>query len=370
MSVSEGEGLVGIVEELKRENDTQAMEDIATPPNPAIAPAKQLGIFALPLALVPLTATTSNRPYELRSPFPLLHAISFAAARLRNLILAFGTYRSPPSLLSAPMLPAFIWVAPEIITSTQRRSKPDAAVGESLSNEEDQLPDDDDAMSLDGDFGHRSIIGCFLNLPPDIVSHAPGDSTPGALVIPGWGGDVDENSVAEVILDAPLKVPVDLRKDLVSSILVVGGTAILPWFIPRLHTELARPLYDPYAPLRPPAPFISVLSNPMPPLTASSILARANAENAPAFAPVILPALIPGGEEILRKRWDKAFEKSLEPPLSPPPAAVGQQDGSGGRRTGRRYVDILPDWTRIPLGVEAPSVALDLSSAPPPGTPV
>ncbi|KAH9944842.1 actin family [Amylocystis lapponica] len=61
----------------------------------------------------------------------------------------------------------------------------------------------------------------------------------GTLIIPGWireraaevlfeGGDVDESSVAEVLLDALLKVPVDLRKTLASTILVAGGTPMLP----------------------------------------------------------------------------------------------------------------------------------------------
>ena len=62
----------------------------------------------------------------------------------------------------------------------------------------------------------------------------------------------------------------DLRKSLASAILVVGGTPMLPGFIPRLHAELLRTLtrqtspaptpgprgraraqgYDRYAPLR------------------------------------------------------------------------------------------------------------------------
>ncbi|KDQ14960.1 hypothetical protein BOTBODRAFT_159018 [Botryobasidium botryosum FD-172 SS1] len=424
--------------------------------------------------------------YASRPLFPLLRTTPIAGARLtshlRNLILAFGTYRSPPPLLGAPIPPAPTRVALEILTPTllEEIKARCCFVGESISGEEDQPADDDDAMSLDvppssdTDMAasdaeppsdvFSSIVPIseaqavalevervramysrhtdatdlhFRVVPPGIVSHAPGASTRGTLVIPGWvreraaellfeGGDVDEKSVAEVILDTLLKVPVDLRKDLVSSILVVGGTAMLPGFIPRLYTELARllsspasnqpsssthvpssppsssppqtptaartrilssppsspssirrPRYDPYAPLRPLAPFISILNNPVPPLTASSTLAGANAGKAPAFAPAILPwvggslagALKTGGEEILRERWDEAFEESLEPPLSPLPAVIGQ-DGSSGRRTGKRYVDILPDWTRIPLSVGAPSVALDLSSALPPGTPI
>ena len=35
-----------------------------------------------------------------------------------------------------------------------------------------------------------------------------------------------------------MQIPVDLRKTLASSILVTGGTTMLPGFIPRLHVVL------------------------------------------------------------------------------------------------------------------------------------
>jgi actin-related protein 10 len=159
----------------------------------------------------------------------------------------------------------------------------------------------------------------------------------GTLIIPGWireraaevlfeGGDVDESSVAEVILDALLKVrqlhpitripsnhrdlvqvPVDLRRTLACSILVIGGTAMLPGFIPRLHSELIHalvppvpstrhfikpdkpppPTYDRYALLRPLVPFLSILNNPSPPPPKSD-RAGANAGKAPAFSPATM----------------------------------------------------------------------------------
>ena len=106
-----------------------------------------------------------------------------------------------------------------------------------------------------------------------------------------------------------LQVPVDLRKTLVSSILVTGGTAMLPGFIPRLHTELLRaigstpsrprqgptrsgrsppPAYDHYAALRPLIPHIAILNNPapsQPSASSASPRAAANAGKAPAFTP-------------------------------------------------------------------------------------
>ncbi|KDQ06974.1 hypothetical protein BOTBODRAFT_49078 [Botryobasidium botryosum FD-172 SS1] len=55
-----------------------------------------------------------------------------------------------------------------------------------------------------------------------------------------------------------------------------------------------------------------------------------------------------GGEEILCEQWVEVFEESLDSPLSPLPAAIGQQDGSNGQRTGKRYVDILPSGQGYP----------------------
>lgn len=155
--------------------------------------------------------------------------------------------------------------------------------------------------------------------PPQSQQHGTGLGT---LIIPGWireraaevlfeGGDVDESSLAELILDVLLKTPVDLRKTLACSILVTGGTAMLPGFIPRLHAEILRaiqppmvignrkqrhpiipgkpppPAYDRYASLRPLVPYIAVLNNPSPP-PATSSRAAANAGKAPAFAPSLL----------------------------------------------------------------------------------
>lgn len=131
----------------------------------------------------------------------------------------------------------------------------------------------------------------------------------------------------------------DLRKELASSILVAGGTAMLPGFISRLHYEILRLLepplelldpsydgqndgqslsaspttprpgadftpdlpptprrsrqrrtHDPYETLRPLAPYIAVLNHPNPPIiSAQSSLARKSGGKAPGFAPAALP---------------------------------------------------------------------------------
>ncbi|KAN0135543.1 Actin domain containing protein [Lactarius tabidus] len=204
----------------------------------------------------------------------------------------------------------------------------------------------------------------------------------GTLIIPGWirergsellfeGGDVDESSIAEVILDCLLKIPVDLRKTLASSILVTGGTAMLPGFIPRLHAELIRaivtspsssprppmppgrtrpPPYDRYAALRPLVPHFAILNNPSPPPT-SDARRSANAGKAPAFTPATLAwvggslagALKTGGVEVPREKWDEAGDL-------PGPGDVMEE----GDVAGRSPTNVIPDWTRTPLPVGAP----------------
>ncbi|KAG8982866.1 hypothetical protein FRB90_006488, partial [Tulasnella sp. 427] len=196
-------------------------------------------------------------------------------------------------------------------------------------------------------------------VPPPAHAAAAGsfNNARGTLIIPGWireraaevlfeGGDIDERSVAEMILDSLLKVPVDLRKTLASSILLVGGTAMLPGFIQRVHAEIVKTLesppnptesfpslrrdgqstptpsasgvntppdaitptatrfqrhqvnvpsprrtYDPYASLRSITPHVAILNNPsIANMTGyASPEALANAGKAPAFAPVLLP---------------------------------------------------------------------------------
>ncbi|KAF8206244.1 fungal-specific actin related protein [Mycena galopus ATCC 62051] len=215
----------------------------------------------------------------------------------------------------------------------------------------------------------------------------------GTLIIPGWvrerttevlfeGGDVDESSVAEVILDALLKVPVDLRKTLASSILVVGGTSMLPGFIPRLQQELVRavgppptpsrhptrpdrpdrpslPPYDPYASLRPLLPYFAILNNPSPP-AATTARAGANAGKAPAFSPATMAwvggslagSLKTGGAEVNREQWDMAG---------------ANRDGDGSMDVSadaERGAIVLPDWTRSPLPAGAPSASSMTMASP------
>ncbi|THV07215.1 actin-like ATPase domain-containing protein [Dendrothele bispora CBS 962.96] len=221
---------------------------------------------------------------------------------------------------------------------------------------------------------HSTATDLKLPVTPPLTSTAGLGN--GTLIIPGWvrertaevlfeGGDVDESSVAEVILDALLKVPVDLRKTLASSILVIGGTSMLPGFIPRLYSELIRalqpppfparppvrpdrpppPQYDRYAALRPLIPYFAVLNNPSPEIPMSD-RAKANSGKAPAFSPATMAwvggslagALKTGGVEVSREKWD---EVDAEEDADTSMDVVSPDD--------KRPTNILPDWTRMPL---------------------
>ena len=97
-----------------------------------------------------------------------------------------------------------------------------------------------------------------------------------------------------------------------SAILVVGGTPMMPGFIPRLQSEIARalspppspqpqpsrqrkgklrpPPYDRYAPLRQLLPHFAILNNPDPPKEKDPGLMqkKSSAGKAPAFTPACL----------------------------------------------------------------------------------
>ncbi|KAI0252628.1 fungal-specific actin related protein [Lactifluus subvellereus] len=229
---------------------------------------------------------------------------------------------------------------------------------------------------------HSTATDLRLKVTPP-VSQQTGTGH-GTLVVPGWirergsevlfeGGDIDESSVAETILDCLLKIPVDLRKTLASSILVTGGTAMLPGFIPRLHAELIRaivaspsssarppmapdrprpPAYDRYATLRPLVPYFAILNNPSP-TPPPGPRGSTNAGKAPAFAPATMAwvggslagALKTGGVEIAREKWDEAGGHSG------PDDSAEEIDTAG---TFPANAILIPDWTRTPLPMGAP----------------
>ncbi|GAA5972583.1 hypothetical protein JCM11641_001911 [Rhodosporidiobolus odoratus] len=87
----------------------------------------------------------------------------------------------------------------------------------------------------------------------------------GWIQVPGWireratevlweEGDQDELGLSGVVLEALLKLPTDLKKPLASSILVTGGTAMLPGFFARFKASLLSQLATSHPPSPPPSP--------------------------------------------------------------------------------------------------------------------
>ncbi|RIB08693.1 hypothetical protein C2G38_1982447 [Gigaspora rosea] len=74
----------------------------------------------------------------------------------------------------------------------------------------------------------------------------------GTLIIPSWirercaevlfEGDEDESSIVGCALECLLKTPMHLRRPLFSSILLIGGTTLLPNFQQRFAQEVLRAL--------------------------------------------------------------------------------------------------------------------------------
>ncbi|CAG8620704.1 6589_t:CDS:2, partial [Paraglomus occultum] len=87
---------------------------------------------------------------------------------------------------------------------------------------------------------------------PIALGTVGGKNQIGTLVVPGWirgraaevlfEGDEDESSVVGCLLESLLKTPIHLRRSLASSILLIGGTTLLPNFQVRLSQEMLRAL--------------------------------------------------------------------------------------------------------------------------------
>ncbi|CEI96780.1 hypothetical protein RMCBS344292_10934 [Rhizopus microsporus] len=81
------------------------------------------------------------------------------------------------------------------------------------------------------------------------------DGQRGTILIPGWvrertaevlfEGDEDELSIPLCILESLSKLQPDLRKPLISSILLIGGISLIPGFQSRIKQELLRIMRDP-----------------------------------------------------------------------------------------------------------------------------
>ncbi|KAL7415659.1 actin-domain-containing protein [Mrakia frigida] len=367
---------------------------------------------------------------------------------LHLLLLHFARYYPPVASLSAAASSTSSSLGPgerveeEILARKgvlERVLSSGCFVGQLLSQEEEE-----DALMLGGDesFGGEEMdiddpapssatSSSFVKKPrPPLPSHLlalkkkfskrstarplrvpipslPGDGLGnGTLIVPGWirervaedlfsfrkagegrDDEREEMSVVEVVLGVLMKLPIDLRTPLSSTILLTGGTSSLPGFLPRLRSSLLlalQPLPPPTTPSTPPStptlhqrtprasrtplhPYssllplstsLSLLNDPCPPGSAPP-----NAGSAPAFAPSLLGwiggslagAMRVGSEkEVTREAWDEAREGRMKSARARARGRREEEGGGGGaaeraaleEQMGRKGgLEVLGDWS-------------------------
>lgn len=376
-------------------------------------------------------------------------------SRLRSLLLAYGSYAPPPTSLNSMTIPQPTKVPKKLLTEElieeiktrccfvgdevtdddqhlreydtelrqQRRSQSSTITTFSSPVEIDSGPDVeasfDDPEDPDGAL-LRYLQARYARTCPSTTSlsfRVPHLSSPpaasgigkGHLSIPSWIRERavevlfdttletrDSLSIQSAILECVLDLPVDLRRPMLENLVVTGGTASLPGFIPRLKESLltrlreSRPPSPPpspppftppststrssmtltqrsrlsnrlhrlrhsprYAPLVSLSPSLSILNNPSPVVSVGTPVTEGSA---PAFHPSLYAwvggslagSLKIGGKEIVREHWDEGFDiragqgggESAKEGMETGQAQGLEEDERGPRRRKR-----LPDWS-------------------------
>ncbi|KAK4055582.1 hypothetical protein OIV83_000128 [Microbotryomycetes sp. JL201] len=305
------------------------------------------------------------------------------ARRLGSLLLLFGSYAKPPSTLNSSARPTISRIPPEVLSDDLLQEmvsrlcyvgNADRETFEAVLEPERMLVDDevDELLDRDATFLRRyekryavSSAASTIAFPiPNFGKPAAtGGVGRGWIQVPGWvrertaevifeSGDEDELSLVELILECLNNLSIDLRKVMVSNMIVSGGTAMLPGFLPRLDDALrtalaeAHPVSPPpsplpeseraetlsharttrrlsafrsrsrFAALAPLEPHVAILNNPASHPTDGHQNEKSGM--APAFAPALLPwiggslvgALKSGGVELFREAWDSLAEQT------------------------------------------------------------
>ncbi|CAG8826991.1 27763_t:CDS:2, partial [Gigaspora margarita] len=165
--------------------------------------------------------------------------------RLKELISAYGSMIIPPSTNLVPvhakyLTPAvlediktrFIFVSPITVEAT-------VGVAEKT-------------LVEDMEEKYASVSSATDVSYPITLSKNGRERQMGTLIIPSWirercaevlfEGDEDESSIVGCALECLLKTPMHLRRPLFSSILLIGGTTLLPNFQQRFAQEVLRAL--------------------------------------------------------------------------------------------------------------------------------
>ncbi|BGP10542.1 hypothetical protein JCM10049v2_006434 [Rhodotorula toruloides] len=246
--------------------------------------------------------TTVLPVFHARPLFPSLTTTPRAGSRLNrrlcSLLLAFGSYAPPPSSLNSMTPPTIGRIPKELLTeelveeiktrlcfvgeevplgasrgereaSTLSGSVMSVDTASSARDDFDDPSDPDSPLLKDlySRFASSSTAKPVSFRVPDLSQPSTANGTGrGWIQVPGWireratevlweaDGDEDERGLAAVVLDCLLKLPLDLRKPMASSILLTGGTAMLPGFFSRFKAALLAQLDCSHPPSPPPSP--------------------------------------------------------------------------------------------------------------------
>ncbi|WOO78512.1 Actin-related protein 10 [Vanrija pseudolonga] len=201
-------------------------------------------------------------------------------SRLRALVRHYGKYYPAPPASRSPAPPNRTPVTPvplgvltdrvvERVLTEACFAAPEAAAGTSSaappggsSDMFEPLPEIDDAGLMQTLHDrYAGAAGPTKDWTLTIPS-ARGVGPCSYLVVPGWvraraadilfgDGPAEDESVTEQVISTLLKLPVDLRAELASSIVVSGGIASLPGIVPRLRDDILHHISQAPAPLGP-----------------------------------------------------------------------------------------------------------------------
>ncbi|KAI8384487.1 actin family [Radiomyces spectabilis] len=189
----------------------------------------------LETSVLPIYTARPLIPYITTTPL----AGRAVTQRLHSLLLEHGRY-IPPSNLHislAPQMPIPEHIlTPELLEDIKSRMLFCSPVLIGREHNDDR----------------HAVYKNFSSATDLYVSLMDGSAT---LLVPGWirersaevlfEGDDDEPSLAHCVLNCLLKLQPDLRKPLVSSLLLIGGTSLLPGFQSRLKQEFTRLMRSP-----------------------------------------------------------------------------------------------------------------------------
>ncbi|WWD20116.1 hypothetical protein CI109_104591 [Kwoniella shandongensis] len=178
--------------------------------------------------------------------------------------------------------------------------------------------------------GSSSATDMIFKVSPT-SKNEPRDMGCGTVIVPGWvreraaevlfedDEEEEDKSIPRTILDCLLKLPIDLRPTLVSSMLITGGTPSLPGLVPRLR--------------------ISLLQHLLPPPTDLSTLAPASPLDSPASRIAEMKQWRKRKDEPYRDMYGLARKLAI---LNDPAPLDGPEASTGGKAP--RWVPSLMSW--------------------------